>query len=610
MPLLAMALVAATFLGFRAWIASEVRRCALEVIQEDVRRQAETVGRLFDAGYAALEAAAADPDARRMLSALAESTLAEPDAQAEVLFGYADKDGNVTATAAAYAEESAAATTWFSACAAGERAVCLAAGGAAQVLLAVPVYDGDTFAGAAFAAFDRKMLEDVLTAARCEGAHSYLCWPNGGVLFDADGAALPNEVFDIIPASATYEGMSRERVIAAMHNGKEAAFIARGAGRTLYAAFVPLGETEFYYATVAPYAPAESIDRRIGTFSAVMLLAMLLVIAIVSLTTYLQRRRTVARLTRETELLRQSGERYALLNRLSSDVFFTVDLESGELRYNENFEAAFGFLPPVRTLDEIAAGHTSVVESDRPAFQRLLGRMKRGEPGGHEEVRILDAHGQERWQRFEFFTAFGADGKPTQIVGKMTDINRQKRSMQRLMKKAESDSLTGLLNRAAMEQRISEFLALDGRDGLHALLMIDIDNFKAANDTLGHLEGDRMLVQFASSLRQLFRAGDLVGRMGGDEFAVLMKDISSDENALDKASELGEGMAALSREFGARVTASVGVSIYARDGRTFETLYERADAALYRAKNAGRNHYFLYGEKSNAPDGADMGTEA
>ena len=353
---------------------------------------------------------------------------------------------------------------------------------------------------------------------------------------------------------------------------------------------------------------AETLTRHIGLYTLGLLGATLLLIAGVAFGAYFQRRRTVARLTYEKECLRQSGERYALINRLSNDVFFTVDIKSGKLQYNENFETAFGFMPAVRTLDEIAAGTTAVVEEDRPAFLRLLDRMKRGEPGGHEEVRIIDAQGRERWQRFEFFTAADADGDPVQIVGKITDVDREKRAVQQLTEKAESDSLTGLLNRAAMEQRVRDFLAGEGGAGPHALLMIDIDNFKAANDTLGHPEGDRMLVRFAALLKRLFRASDLIGRMGGDEFAVLMKD-AGDENALNKARELVGSVGALNREAGLHITASVGISVCARDGQTFETLYERSDAALYSAKNAGKNHCFLYGNKSGAANGAPNAAE-
>ena len=166
--------------------------------------------------------------------------------------------------------------------------------------------------------------------------------------------------------------------------------------------------------------------------------------------------------------------------------------------------------------------------------------------------------------------------------------------MQRLMRQADSDPLTGLLNRAAIERNIKEFLAGDGQHGTHALLMMDFDNFKAVNDTLGHAKGDDLLVSFAAVIRHVFRSGDYASRIGGDEYMVFLKNISEAELALEKAEALRTEMTALSRKIGVPVSVSVGIALYREDAVNFERLYKAADDALYYVKNHGKNAVSFY----------------
>ena len=123
------------------------------------------------------------------------------------------------------------------------------------------------------------------------------------------------------------------------------------------------------------------------------------------------------------------------------------------------------------------------------------------------------------------------------------------------------------------------------------------------NDTLGHSEGDRLLVLFAGELGRLFRAGDLVARMGGDEYAMLMKYVDSKQSALEKAQQMRGAMEQVSAGFGMAVTVSIGIAMYISDGATFDELYKAADAALYRVKNSGKNACALYcGNAGAAPE--------
>ncbi len=182
-----------------------------------------------------------------------------------------------------------------------------------------------------------------------------------------------------------------------------------------------------------------------------------------------------------------------------------------------------------------------------------------------------------------------------------TDITHQKETEQRIEHLAYYDALTDLPNRALLTQRAELALALaDRRREELAVLFLDLDRFKEVNDSLGHAEGDALLVQAAARLRELMRETDTICRLGGDEFVLLLPD-TGQPGASRLASKV---VAAFDQPFivaghSLRVTVSVGVALYPHDGATFGELLKNADAALYRAKHEGRNTWAFYAREMN-----------
>ena len=175
------------------------------------------------------------------------------------------------------------------------------------------------------------------------------------------------------------------------------------------------------------------------------------------------------------------------------------------------------------------------------------------------------------------------------------DITSERRQIEKLQHKAEKDALTGIYNRDATETQIRGFLSEKPKT-MSALFMIDTDNFKHINDTHGHMTGDIVLSEMASGMKKMIRDTDLVGRIGGDEFTIFMKNISSVEVAEKKAAELLEMFNHLFEHDKkvVKVSCSIGISVYPKDGNTFEEMYQCADKALYKAKTNGKNSYVLY----------------
>ena len=200
--------------------------------------------------------------------------------------------------------------------------------------------------------------------------------------------------------------------------------------------------------------------------------------------------------------------------------------------------------------------------------------------------------GETRWAQDDLHFLIDPVNGHLCVVVVLRDVEEKKRAERELVRAAKQDALTGLLNREETMRRIGAFLQQEGAHGTHAFFMIDIDNFKAVNDTFGHRTGDRVLTEIGEMLRGVFRDTDIVGRIGGDEFFALMKNVSDRKTILKKACDLVESLQYVCAVGQKRVelSGSVGISDY-RDGKTLEDLYAEADAALYRVKSSGKNGY-------------------
>jgi diguanylate cyclase (GGDEF)-like protein len=192
---------------------------------------------------------------------------------------------------------------------------------------------------------------------------------------------------------------------------------------------------------------------------------------------------------------------------------------------------------------------------------------------------------------------FDEAGRPRGAIGASLDITERKRAEEQVRNLAYHDTLTGLPNRLLFQDRLRLAVAQAHRQakGL-VVLFLDVDRFKVINDSLGHSVGDRLIREVAVRLRSCLREGDTVARLGGDEFMLLLPDVAQ---AVD-AAKVAKKVLDLVRhpfEIDGRelfVTSSIGISLYPDDGRDAETLVKNADAAMYRAKEQGRDHYQLY----------------
>lgn len=223
--------------------------------------------------------------------------------------------------------------------------------------------------------------------------------------------------------------------------------------------------------------------------------------------------------------------------------------------------------------------------------------LEPGAPVYETEKRYVRKDGKTIWVHVSASVVRDSRGKPLHTAGIVQDITDRKRMEDEIRHLAHHDTLTGLPNRRLFNDIVAVEIAQAERNRKKlALLFLDLDRFKDINDTLGHEAGDQLLREVASRLKSLLRRSDSIGRIGGDEFTIVLADIGRTEAVSDIARKI---MESFRRPFlisgqELQVTASVGISICPDDAVSLDTLFRNSDAAMYRAKELGRNSFQFY----------------
>jgi diguanylate cyclase (GGDEF)-like protein/PAS domain S-box-containing protein len=325
----------------------------------------------------------------------------------------------------------------------------------------------------------------------------------------------------------------------------------------------------------------------------------------------LQRRRALSLLDAERRRQQERQRLWAKAFESTRDGVVICDARARIQSVNRAFTDITGFRP------EDAIGHTpALLHSGRhdEAFYRRMWRSVID--AGHWQGEIWNRRRNgEVYPEWLTISAVRDDvGEVSNYVGVFTDITRVKRDEAELQRLANYDPLTELPNRRLLNARLEEALARTRRHGGRtALLYLDLDGFKTVNDSLGHPAGDELLTRVAQRLGERVRAGDTLGRLGGDEFLVIAESLHSPEEAAVLARDLLSAVArpvALAHGPEVYVTASIGISLFPDDGCADATAMMRdADAALYLAKEQGRNRFCFYTQDLNRQAVAKLETE-
>lgn len=234
-------------------------------------------------------------------------------------------------------------------------------------------------------------------------------------------------------------------------------------------------------------------------------------------------------------------------------------------------------------------------ESSKTLVAALEEARQQGCSTGQQICLPMPEQGQSWFELSVARKAATSDSAPGYVL-LARDITQQRAALEKIEHLAHFDHLTGLPNRALLAQRAAQMIDRQrSHNGNLAVLFLDLDHFKNVNDSLGHRMGDALLVTLAQRLQTLAREQDTVSRLGGDEFLLLLPDMEA-EAAARMATHLLRGLSEPCQLEGHELstTLSIGISIFPKDGEHFDTLYQRADAAMYRAKRSGRNRYSFF----------------
>lgn len=284
----------------------------------------------------------------------------------------------------------------------------------------------------------------------------------------------------------------------------------------------------------------------------------------------------------------------------SREAVMILDDQARVLSVNRAFTAITGF-----RADEVRKAPVSLFDPVRYDSEYLSGVWAAAsrDAGWEGEVWLRRRDELAFPARLRVGVVRGADERPSQYVLIFEDISERKAQEDRIRHLAQHDFLTGLPNRALLEDRLKQAVPLAQRNGTRlGVMFLDLDRFKIINDSLGHETGDALLKQVARRLIGCVRAADTVSRQGGDEFVILLQDLDTPEHAAAVARKVLEVLAEpfVLDGLTLSVTPSMGIAVFPDDGADFQTLLKNADAAMYHAKSLGRNNFQFFTPVINA----------
>lgn len=298
------------------------------------------------------------------------------------------------------------------------------------------------------------------------------------------------------------------------------------------------------------------------------------------------------RLEETTKELQREREKLMAVIRMSGDLIFEYDIAKDQMHYAGPEEGSL-------YCGQITEGYTEqllreVDNRSDAVEQQLAEALHSGEPDICIELCKTDEEGNPHWMKVIGQTFYNEKKEPERVLGKVCDIDAQKKKERELQEKSQRDSLTGLLNHSTIKQQITHRLQKMKRGQVGYLIVLDVDSFKKINDTNGHLFGDAVLCSFADEMNKLFPEA-LKGRIGGDEFVCYVENMPREE--LEE--KLGQLNRCMSDRYddddktGLHISCSLGAAVTDGTVTDYNLLFQWADAALYQVKSREKGAYDL-----------------
>lgn len=296
------------------------------------------------------------------------------------------------------------------------------------------------------------------------------------------------------------------------------------------------------------------------------------------------------------ERINLEQERYRVATEISNDILFEYNVEDDVMIFANKFEELCGKSATIYNFSKIDLKRTDLIyHEDRGVFSEYLRALRSGQELIESEFRMVSVDKSYMWSHTKGKTIYDEDKRPIRVIGKIVNIDLHKKELQKLEYKAKRDPLTNVYNKGVTKELIDSFLR-NFPNGHHMFMIIDIDDFKGINDKYGHHQGDKILTFVIGQIKKIFNTGEIIGRIGGDEFVVFIGNVLDGIAMKEKADMLQSALSVCYVDDFNRITisGSVGISQAPHDGSSYDELLMCADKALYTVKGIGKNGYLLY----------------
>ncbi|MEG1331244.1 MAG: diguanylate cyclase [Eubacterium sp.] len=469
-------------------------------------------------------------------------------------------------------------------------------------VISVPIYRGNEIIGVLVGRYYTKDLIKLLNVTSFGGeGYSYLAEGNGTIFAIADHPSADKEmvnVIDVFKDSEFKDPFALQKMQVDMREGKSGNITYKWKETYRVMNYAPIGINDWYLLSVVPETVIENKSDYFLTQSAILFSILIVAFSVLSSYIYVSQKKKRRELKAANLEIAESQRRYEMILGQYQEIIFEWNVHEKTIFYTKYFKEKFGFDPKTENFPECNLEEHSIFKDDEPIFLALFEEVAQKECSIERELRIMNSSGYPVWCRVRVMSLSDDTGKVYKVLGIISDIDDEKREYERLEEAASRDFLTKLYNKGAIENSIKEWLKNGDEKRLAAFFVIDIDDFKGINDNFGHIYGDKVLREIADCISSAMRVTDNVGRIGGDEFVIFMKDVKDEKACIRKADELVRSFeqCVISKDFETpyKISGSIGIAIYPSDGLSYEELFKKADIALYYAKEHGKNQYMIY----------------
>ncbi len=463
-----------------------------------------------------------------------------------------------------------------------------------------PIKNGKTVEAVLIGTLSYSVLKNLFSTKMFSGqSYNYIIANDGNIILcnkDKQKALYNVNFFDYLKNNSQEENSSINRMKINVINSNSDYILHKGKEGLQILTYAPLGINNWYIVSVMPFTYISQQQAAVSKIVTILLVIISVTIFSFIFAIYL--------LFRKNANVEKANERLTIANSQAQSLIFEYDIQKQSVDFSGDTQFIFGTDKTNFSIDFIKTEFYKRIHEDdvKSITEHLKNSILNKTSDFSSEFRYKTFSNEYIWLRMTGTLIKEKEGKAEKFIGTINNVNAQVLKEQELRSQAESDKLTGLLNKSAMEMHVKQYLDEEAEGNTCALFIIDLDNFKKVNDTLGHLIGDMAILDTAKKLSLIFSEKDLIGRFGGDEFCILLRlNPQMDSKTKRKViQDKAKNICMLLKEdyFDEKncieVSSSIGIAVYPESGSTYEELFQNADTALYDVKTNGKNSFKIF----------------